>query len=348
MTRPFELDDATLSRRMDEMVDATFADLGSKFLVLPKGDGFIPYPDFQGAYEVLKRHTAAFTKFTEAKVTAALSEDSLGFVVLRTILGMSPPEWAELARIERDSDVTQGAARGLDTKVRSDRLYLSHLGRDSLTFKRAEALVSVAVEFITKGAPAGAGDTVHRLAKADTAAGITSLQQVASVHVPYSVLLYERYLGRPFASHRDSVSELVGDVMEGAVEDRLARSKITYRKTKRAERVAGFAQAPDFFVPDEFSPKVVIEAKITSDDGTARDKVARILRLANMRDELRRKGKRPFQLVACIDGRGFGVRRQDMKDMLSATVGKVFTLATLDSLIEHTSLKDLLPLDSED
>jgi hypothetical protein len=31
---------------------------------------------------------------------------------------------------------------------------------------------------------------------------------------------------------------------------------VSYRKTKRAERVSGFEQAPDFFVPDEFNPSV--------------------------------------------------------------------------------------------
>ena len=62
---------------------------------------------------------------------------------------------------------------------------------------------------------------------------------VAAAHVPYAVLLYERYLGRPFASHRDAVSELVGDVMESAIEECLSRARITFRKTKRAERMLG-------------------------------------------------------------------------------------------------------------
>jgi hypothetical protein len=343
MPRPFDLDPEALNARLDQMVDATFADLQSQFLVLPKGEGFIPYPDFQDAFEALKRNTSAFASFTAETVQAALVEDSLALVVLRTILGMSPPEWAELARTERKVDVDQGAARTFDTVVRGKRKYVAHLRRTTSAYRRLEALVSVAVECIARGAPSGAEDTVHRLEKFDTSRGLTSLQQATSVHVPYSVVLYERYLGRPFASHRDSVSGLVGEVMESAVEDRLARWKITYRKTKRAERVAGFEQAPDFFVPDEVAPKVVIEAKITSDDGTARDKVARILRLAAMRDERVRKGGRPFQLVACIDGRGFGVRRQDMKDMLVATRGKVFTLASIDSLIERTELNAFVP-----
>ena len=59
--------------------------------------------------------------------------------------------------------------------------------------------------------------------------------------------------------------------------------------------------------------RVIIEAKITGDDGTARDKVTRILRLAAMRDERLRAGRPSFDVVACVDGRGFGVRRNDMK-----------------------------------
>lgn len=345
MPRPFELDAAQLERQLDEMVDATFADLESQFLVMPKGDGFIEYADFQTAYEVLKRHTGAFGKLNETTVWAALAEDALAFVVLRTVLGMSPPEWADLAKSDRDIDVPQNAVRALDRDVRRNRACLARTQSSpaSQSFRRVSALVSVAVEYVTRGAPAGAADAVHRLAKVDTAEGIASLRHVASTHVPYAVLLYERYLGRPFASHRDSVSELVGDVMESAIEERLGRAYVTFRKTKRAERIAGFDQAPDFIVPTEFSPSVVIEAKITGDDGTARDKVARIKVLAEMRDRRIREGQPAFELVACIDGRGFGVRRQDMRDMLAATKGKVFTLATLDRLIDCTRIKTFLP-----
>jgi hypothetical protein len=94
----------------------------------------------------------------------------------------------------------------------------------------------------------------------------------------------------------------------------------------------------DFFVPTEFSPSVIIEAKISGDDGTSRDKVARIIRLAQMRDGTLRKKKIDVEVVACIDGRGFGVRRQDMRDMLRATRGKIFTLATIDQLVANTRL----------
>jgi hypothetical protein len=345
MPRPFELDPINLKSHLDEMVDTTFGDLQSQFLIVPKGRGFIEYSDFQAAYEVLKQHTAAFASFNENTVWAALEEDALVFVVLRTILGLSPPEWADLAKSETGVDIPQGAARGFDTKARKERSYLKRIrkAQDTKTARRLISLVSIAVVQIARGAPPTSPDTLHRLLKVDTTEGLTSLQHAASAHVPYAVLLYERYLGRPFASHRDSISELVGDVMESAIEAWLTRAKITFRKTKRAERVPGFDQAPDFFVPTEFAPAVVIEAKITGDDGTARDKVARILRLSEMRDRRARDGKATFELVACIDGRGFGVRRQDMRDMLMATNGKVFTLSTLDQLIQHSRLSEFRP-----
>jgi hypothetical protein len=47
-----------------------------------------------------------------------------------------------------------------------------------------------------------------------------------------------------------------------------------------------------------------------------------------------------FEVVACIAGRGFGVRREDMKKLLLATHGKVFTLQNLSRLIDCTRLKE--------
>lgn len=345
MPRPFEVDAAYLSAHLDEMVGSVFADLQSQFLVLPKGPGFVEFSAFQDAYEVLKQETDAFADFAEARVWDALRRDALCFLVLRTVLGLTPPAWADLARSDRGVDVPQGAARGFDGRCRSDKTYFARLpaADRSISRQRLDALVSVAVEYIGRGAPGSHADTVHRLAKFDTDDGLASVRHAALQHVPYAVLLYERYLGRPFASHRDAVSELVGDVMESAVEERLARARITFRKTGRAEKLPGFDQAPDFLVPTELNPRVVIEGKITGDDGTARDKITRIIHLAEIRDQRERAGEPTFEVVACIDGRGFGVRREGMRQLLERTNGKVFTLSTLDQLIQHARLRDFAP-----
>jgi hypothetical protein len=102
--------------------------------------------------------------------------------------------------------------------------------------------------------------------------------------------------------------------------------------------VPGFAQAPDFIAPDELAPQVVIEAKIANDDGTAQDKFTRRHRLVQISRDRVARGQPGFQVVACIDGRGFGVRREDMRQLRLAVDGRVFTLATLDQLIKHTDL----------
>jgi hypothetical protein len=47
-----------------------------------------------------------------------------------------------------------------------------------------------------------------------------------------------------------------------------------------------------------------------------------------------------YEVIACIGGRGFGVRREDMKKMIFATRGKVFTIKTLNQLVACTRLKE--------
>ena len=87
---------------------------------------------------------------------------------------------------------------------------------------------------------------------------------------------------------------------------------------------------------------MVIEAKLTSDDGTARDKVARIKELETQRNQHEAEGRPHYEVVACIDGRGFRERREDMRHMLLRLKGKVFTMATLDQLITHTRIQEFV------
>lgn len=47
-----------------------------------------------------------------------------------------------------------------------------------------------------------------------------------------------------------------------------------------------------------------------------------------------------FEVIACIAGRGFKVRREDMKKLLIATRGKVFTLETIRQMVVYTRLAD--------
>mgnify|MGYP007109730045 CR=1 FL=1 len=253
------------------------------------------------------------------------------------MLGFTPSEWAYMASERTGVEVSEGYARSLDRRIRLRPFERLSLHKE--TKERVKALVKTACELLQEGVPDVPDGVIHRLDKADTRHGQTSLKQVSFLGVPYPMLLYERLLGRPFATHRDAVSELVGEALEAPIEALLSTAGISYRKTKTAESIPGFDQAPDFIIPDEFAPRVVIEAKITEDEGTARDKITRIQRLALQSRELQSKGKQGFEVIACIDGRGF-VRKSDIRKLLLATQGKVFTLKTLDRMIEYTQLRE--------
>ena len=101
-----------------------------------------------------------------------------------------------------------------------------------------------------------------------------------------------------------------------------------------------FDQAPDFVIPNEFNPQIVIEAKLTEDDGTARDKITRVQHLGALGMAGRPASQPRFEVIACIAGRGFGVRREDMKKLLLAIRGKVFTLQNMGQLVENTRLAE--------
>ena len=332
----FDIDYRAPTIAWEPLVDEVFGELTSSFLEMPKGDGFIDYPTFERGYQTLKRHTDAFSAFTPENVLAAVRETPIVFVVLRCILGFSPPEWAYVTTEVTGIAVDQGAARAIDRRVRMEPLAPMDESSVGLTAQRIRAMIEAGVRTVEQGPGVVPPGIVHRLDKVDTVEGTESLRSMADLGAPYPVLLYERLLGRPYATHRDSVSEFVGEVVEVAVKNILTEARVSFRETKRAERLPGFDQAPDFIIPDEFTPVALIEAKLTEDDGTARDKVARVQRLRTLRDE---QGKN-YDVIACIAGRGFKVRREDMRRLLEATSGKVFTLTTMHLLIEHTSIRE--------
>ena len=337
-TFPFEVSLKEILQDPESYVDAVFSCLESEFLVMPKGAGFVEYPVFDRGYEALKAATGGFSQLDPEKVFPVMVSEPISIVVLRSMLGFTPPEWGYITTQRTGVPVTQGFVRSLDRKVRMAPE--TELNTNGVTKERLKAMVQTACQLLSSDVPEVDDDQLHRLDKADTKQGIDSIKNLAGIGVPYAMLLYERFLGRPFAGHRDSVSELIGDSLESAIEDVLTKAGISFRKTKRAERIEGFDQTPDFIIPSEFNPHVIIEAKITEDDGTARDKVTRIQHLGELSLAGRSEDDPKYEVIACIGGRGFGVRREDMKKMILATKGKVFTAKTLDRLVECTHLSE--------
>jgi hypothetical protein len=117
-TFPFEVPFAEVQTNIEAHVSAVFSCLESEFLVMPKGSGFIEYATFETGYEALKRATREFADVTPVALLAAATEVPISLLVLRTILGFTPPELAYLATQRTGVEIGQGFIRTLDRQIR--------------------------------------------------------------------------------------------------------------------------------------------------------------------------------------------------------------------------------------
>jgi hypothetical protein len=211
---------------LNPLIDEVFGELKSGFLELPKGRGFVDYAVFERGYQALKKATRDFAEINTEQLISCVYATPIAFIVLRTILGFTPSEWADITSERTDTIVNQGAARSIDRHIRIEPLSALK-DRGSGTDARTKAMIISAARLIEEG-PRDIDKSLilHRLDKVDTAQGLLSIRPIADLGVPYPILLYERFLGRPFAGHRDSVSELVGDVVESAIEDVLSKAGV--------------------------------------------------------------------------------------------------------------------------
>lgn len=320
--------------------DAILSTLQSYFIEMPRGRSFCERTDFQRGYEAVRRTTQDGTRLTGDALLEAIAQEPRAWLVLRCMMGVSPGEAAYLAIEQATGDgrelaIDQGDAREIDSRAkRGQRLLFDEPPRGSKQRRYDELLrvvVPLLADLLSQPVPTVPAEKIHRLDKYDTHGGHATVEAALSAGtVPYSELLYERLLGRPYASHRDSVSGIVGRLIENAITELLVRHRIDGRPTKSRESVPGFPQAPDFLIPSQ-DAKVIIEAKLTEDDGTARDKVARVQTLRQYEEERPIAERRA--IVAVIDGRGFGHRAGDLNRMLEACDGHVYTLGELDRLV---------------
>jgi hypothetical protein len=115
---PFEATFDEIQANPDAYVGVVFDSLQSDFLTLPRGRGFVDYPTFERGYEALKQATGAFSAIESHRVLAATTAVPVSLVVLRAMLGFTPPEWAYVASQRTGVQIEQGSARTLDRRVR--------------------------------------------------------------------------------------------------------------------------------------------------------------------------------------------------------------------------------------
>jgi len=168
-------------------------------------------------------------------------------------------------------------------------------------------MIATACRLLADGAPDTPG-LLHRLDKADTRHGLRSVQPLADLGVPYAMVLYERFLGRPFAGHRDSVSELVGDVVEAAVEAVLAEAKSAIARRGAPRGWKASIRLPTL----SFRASSIRGRHRGQAYGRRRHGARQVTRVQHL-GSLSMKGKLSqeephFEVIACIAGRGFKVR----------------------------------------
>jgi hypothetical protein len=88
----FEANRQDLTDNIEAYVDIIFSSLTSDFLIMPKGNGFIEYPFFEEGYEALKKAAKGFASLDPADIYKKTIETPMIFIVLRTMLGFTPPE----------------------------------------------------------------------------------------------------------------------------------------------------------------------------------------------------------------------------------------------------------------
>jgi len=303
-------------------------DLISLFDLIPWSPSLIERKQFQEAYRATLALTHSFKEVSEDSLEAVLLEYPPALVVLRTITGYT---YDQLERASKE-------ATGTATPKERIKL-LEALKKKPANFptdRQASDIAALAAAIyravnrsLLKPIPnIQAAGFLDRQTKVDTDEGWSGVNRAATQGVTYSDLLYERYLGRPFAYVQDALSERKGDLLENAIAQVFTASHVPYCRTKMRERIPGFEQAPDFLIPNKDSPECVVESKLTEDGGTARDKAARIFRLG----ETCRKHE--ITLVALVDGRGFTRINDVLAPIIRWTGGWTFCLNTVGRMVE--------------
>ncbi|HEV8573325.1 MAG TPA: hypothetical protein VGR43_01320 [Dehalococcoidia bacterium] len=111
---PFQVPPDQLEECLDELVLSTVASLSSFYLALPRGPHFLEYEEFRRAYDELRLATADFTTLDRHSVRVAAEQNALVLVVLRCIVGVSPPDLADMASEISGLRIDQGFARAQD------------------------------------------------------------------------------------------------------------------------------------------------------------------------------------------------------------------------------------------
>lgn len=314
--------------------------IAPSFHLIPRGNAMASEVEFATAYSHLAHATDDFTLVDQATLEAALHASPASLSALRMIISLTPNEVATTAKLlDPESKVSGNAVKSFE---RSEPVAEPKPNRVALVAGIVRTVRAVmAREILT--VPEEAAPNFHsKLDHADARDGWGSVHQAAERGVPYSALLYQRFVGGAWRQVQDAYSEVKGDnVLELPLERLLIEEGIPHWRSPSGASGAAATQAkyglnpgPDFVIPDD-EPAVIIESKVAEDGGTARDKASRIKNLATVGNG------RGLVVCAVIDGKGWTERPAALLDVVLATDGRTYSLATLTQLLSVPEINSL-------
>ncbi|MYI55501.1 MAG: hypothetical protein F4062_00450 [Acidimicrobiia bacterium] len=300
------------------------------FQYIPRGDSMAGEEEFDTAYAELAACTKNFVDVSSESLAAALTSNPATLAPLRMILGLTHNELAwSMKQVRPESRTAGGTLKNFERNPSQPPE-----ARTEMIETIAAAVLAVVDRSILQ-VPETARKHFHsKLDKRDTRGGWSTVAEDAG-GVPYSALLYQRYVGGVWRQVQDAYSEVKGDrLLEQPIADLFEANHIAYLRAgggasgaKATAELLGLSPGPDFALPLD-SPTVVIESKVAEDGGTARDKASRIINLARAAEE------RGLLACAVIDGRGWSERANALADVVIATQGRTYSLATLHHLLD--------------
>ncbi|MCY4422548.1 MAG: hypothetical protein OXC06_05705 [Acidimicrobiaceae bacterium] len=320
------------ARAADLLVKGFLDHLRPSFHLIPKGDSMADEESFADAYASLADGTGDFSRPDAESLAEVLQRTPAALAPLRMIVGLTHNELAVAIRLTNpDAGVSGEALKKFERSPAPEQASPRH---ERLATGIAGAITAAMSREIL-AVPSSAAVHFHsKLDKRDTRDGWSSVR-ADSTGVPYSALLYQRYVGGVWRQVQDAYSEVKGDaVLEFPLRDLLDEHGIPYHHTRpgasgareTAERY-GMSPGPDFVIPDE-SPTLVVESKVGEDGGTVRDKAARIKSMTSAADH------RGLKACALVDGKGWTERTTALLEVIVTTQGRTYTLSTLDQILQ--------------
>lgn len=293
---------------------------------------------FEEVYRSAAQATADFSRASERDLAAAIESDPRTLLVFRTIVGFTKEEFAHSTELAAKSlGLPPLSASKIDSMERHGT------PTDPGRVQTAARTLSEIMSGSLFGRPPVALRSKQQ--KPDTAQGWTSVRRFATGGVPFPIYLHQRHFGGAFRQVLDATSTHRGNLIEDAVEQLFVKNRVPFIRTgsRNQREIADrfevrVTPAPDFIVFDASdSLKAMFECKGTNDGGTARDKAMRFERL---RDESARLGGVP--LFAVLGGMGWTRVNDALGPVIRDTDGRVFTFATLESMMEVSPLPSLI------